>query len=372
MSALRRPVYKAPTTVDWENDLDPVARMKEHLQIAVTLELYTTPLYLFALYSVNGDSTAARAIAKVAREEMLHFALAGNILCAIGGTPKVYGEKYTPQYPIQIFNDNVQLDLRATTKENLETFVKLERPPKAQPESESEGVDHILPTYESIGEFYASLEYGLTVLHKKYGDDFFRRAPFGRQFKPGDGSHGSMIAINDLDSAERAMKLIVVQGEGSSGVDGHYQVFEKLLASGVNHHNVVDDPKTEAFKDTPFYQAMLACDAAYCYLLSTIEILWTYDGTETRREQIIGNNIQGLMGVIRTISKYLVLQDAGNTKKAASSFNLYYKPDDPLSRLSQLQRETNAAVEASPELKDIKSTIDELVDIEKLTLSGTT
>lgn len=55
---------------------------------------------------------------------MLHFALAGNILCAIGGTPKLYGEKYTPKYPIQIFNDNVQLNLRGTTKENLETFVK--------------------------------------------------------------------------------------------------------------------------------------------------------------------------------------------------------------------------------------------------------
>ena len=112
---------------------------------------------------------------------------------------------------------------------------------------------------------------------------------------------------------------------------------------------------------------MVACDAAYCYLLSTIEILWTYDGTEAQREQIIGNNIQGLMGVIKTISKYLVLQDAGNTKKATSSFNLYYKPGDPLSRLAQLQRETNAAVVASPELKDIKSTIDELVDIGKLT-----
>ena len=54
------------------------------------------------------------------------------------------------------------------------------------------------------------------------------------------------------------MKLIVVQGEGSSGVDGHYQVFEKLLAAGVNHHNVVDDPKTEEFKDKPFYQVNTA------------------------------------------------------------------------------------------------------------------
>ena len=67
------------------------------------------------------------------------------------------------------------------------------------------------------------------------------------------------------------------------------------------------------------------------------------------------------MDVIRTISKYLIKQDAGDTKRAAPCFNLYYKPDDPL---SQLQRETNAAVEASPELQGIKGTIDGLVDID--------
>ena len=54
---------------------------------------------------------------------MLHFALAGNILCAIGGKPKLYGEGFTPKYPTLIFSDNVQLNLRGTTKENLETFV---------------------------------------------------------------------------------------------------------------------------------------------------------------------------------------------------------------------------------------------------------
>lgn len=109
---------------------------------------------------------------------------------------------------------------------------------------------------------------------------------------------------------------------------------------------------------------MLACDAAYCYLLSTIEILWTYDGSQ--RDQLIRNNISLLMIVIKIISEYLVKQDAGNTKKAASCFNLY-QPADLLPRLAQLQRETNAAVEASPELSVIKGLIDGLVDIDSLT-----
>lgn len=112
---------------------------------------------------------------------------------------------------------------------------------------------------------------------------------------------------------------------------------------------------------------MLFCDAAYCYLLSTIEKLWTYDGTEDQRGDIIICNIMGLMGVIRTISEYLVQQDAGNTKRAASCFNLYYRPDHPLSRLAQLEREINAAAEASPELEGIKGTISSVRDIDQLT-----
>ena len=99
---------------------------------------------------------------------------------------------------------------------------------------------------------------GLVVLHGKYGDEFFRRAPLVRQFKPGDGSHRQIISIDSLASAERAMKLIVDQGEGSGGVDGHYQIFKGLVSSGVPHHDVVEDPKTEAFKDKPFYKVKTA------------------------------------------------------------------------------------------------------------------
>ena len=90
-----------------------------------------------------------------------------------------------------------------------------------------------------------------------YGDEFFRRAPLC-QFKPGDGSHHQIVFIDSLASAKSAMKLIVDQGEGSGGADGHYQIFKGLVSSGVPHHNVVDDPKTEAFKDKPFYKVKTA------------------------------------------------------------------------------------------------------------------
>jgi hypothetical protein len=69
---------------------------------------------------------------------------------------------------------------------------------------------------------------GLAILHGKYGDEFFRRAPL-RQFKPGDGSHSQVVFIDSLASAKSAMKIIVDQGEGSGGVDGHYQIFKGLV-----------------------------------------------------------------------------------------------------------------------------------------------
>jgi hypothetical protein len=57
---------------------------------------------------------------------MLHLGLAGNVLCAIGGTPKIYGEKFTPFFPVNIFyEDKVKLQLRPATKENVRTFVEV-------------------------------------------------------------------------------------------------------------------------------------------------------------------------------------------------------------------------------------------------------
>jgi hypothetical protein len=64
--------------------------------------------------------------AGVVKQEMLHLGLAGNIFCAIGGTPKVYGEKFTPIFPVNIFyEDKVKLELNPATKENVHTFVEV-------------------------------------------------------------------------------------------------------------------------------------------------------------------------------------------------------------------------------------------------------
>lgn len=75
------PIFKGPEPViDWDTVEDPVGKMKEHLQTAVTLELYTTPLYLFALYSVDGNAPARNAIASQSLNNP--FRLLFNLLLA--------------------------------------------------------------------------------------------------------------------------------------------------------------------------------------------------------------------------------------------------------------------------------------------------
>jgi hypothetical protein len=60
----------------------------------------------------------------VVRQEMLHLGLAGNILTSIGGNPILYGETYTPSFPVSIFfEDKLMLHLWAATKENIKSFM---------------------------------------------------------------------------------------------------------------------------------------------------------------------------------------------------------------------------------------------------------
>ena len=112
------------------------------------VELGTLPIYFCALYSINRDNgqwgSKARAnilgtrclagcsrcsdppspSAAVAEQEMLHLALAGNMLRALGGTQLLYDKKFMPEYPSQILFDKIDMELRPADKKILECFLK--------------------------------------------------------------------------------------------------------------------------------------------------------------------------------------------------------------------------------------------------------
>jgi hypothetical protein len=61
----------------------------------------------------------------VVAEEMLHLSLAGNILRAVGGQPKLYDVDYIPCYPMLMPGrvPKLWLQLRRANKKNLQTFI---------------------------------------------------------------------------------------------------------------------------------------------------------------------------------------------------------------------------------------------------------
>ncbi|MFC4052757.1 ferritin-like domain-containing protein [Actinomadura syzygii] len=189
--------------------------LREHLQWAIELEHATLPPYLCALYSLDPERNpeAVELVAGVFIEEMLHLALAANLLNAVGGRPRLDIPRMLPAHPRPLPHGDrsLELSLLPFGEEALDMFLRLERPapPGAPPEAED---------YETIGQFYDAIEVGLRRLCDTLGE----RAVFGgdpaRQVHGGHFRHtgGRLIAVTDLASALAALEEIVEEGEGTS------------------------------------------------------------------------------------------------------------------------------------------------------------
>ncbi|KAG8708888.1 hypothetical protein FRC08_018655 [Ceratobasidium sp. 394] len=249
MPDAQKPVYPAPKVPPSEWTLDD---LHKHLETAVLLELHTIPLYLYPMYCIKPEGRdSATKILGVVKQEMLHLGLAGNLLCATRGHPKLYGPKYTPEYPCEIFYEPTELHLRPPNKDAINSFIQLESPFPVPDHVRT----NVLPDYRSIGQFYEALVTGFKSLHKKVGDELFDLDTLDRQFSPKDDSYpdGGMIQIKDLGSAIQAMTLIIEQGEGTSGTvqlstPSHWQIFKGLQDADIPYHLAVEDPKTEEFE----------------------------------------------------------------------------------------------------------------------------
>src|SRR6187397_298773 len=110
-----------------------VADLRRHLQWAVEVEHCTIPPYECAVWSVvDPDSAAATSIKYVVREEMLHAALAANILTAVGGRPRFTGDA-VPRYPEPMRHhdpkDPLVLHLAPASLELVrDVFLRIEQP----------------------------------------------------------------------------------------------------------------------------------------------------------------------------------------------------------------------------------------------------
>jgi hypothetical protein len=108
-----------------------LAWIKQSLQSAIELEYATLPLYLSAMFSLEVQNyTAYNAIRSVAMEEMVHMAIACNMLAALGGAPRI--KSIQIGFPVRGLPGGAEPDLEVGlarySKEQLANFMRIEAP----------------------------------------------------------------------------------------------------------------------------------------------------------------------------------------------------------------------------------------------------
>jgi hypothetical protein len=212
---------------------DTVEDVRRALQQAIELEHATIPPYLTALFSIKhgANRDAAEIIRSVVLEEMLHMALACNVLNAIGGSPSIGAPGFVPRYPGKLpggLRPDLTVRLRKASIEQIrDVFMAIEDPH----ETIHPRVTHKL----TIGWFYGEIAKALERLDGEPGVDLWtgdrsRQLEHWRQA-------GEIVVVHDLTTAKRALNEIVEQGEGTSPInpdDGynevaHYYRFEEIV-----------------------------------------------------------------------------------------------------------------------------------------------
>ena len=270
-----------------ESASSPLESLREDLQYAIELEHATIPPYLTALYSLlEGMNDAIRGILRsVVMQEMLHMAMAGNILAAIGGKPDLTKPEFLPIYPTKLPFDigNVEVSLAPFSIDLVENvFLKIEEP--EDPIDFKVGPDAVMAAlaqkqFQTIGEFYAAIRARLEIISKT--QDIFN--PHAHQVEHLAGA----FPVRNLAEAISAIDMIVQQGEGTAasplqgrGADlAHFYRFEEIVKGA----SLVADPLAEygysysgrpiSFDPTGVVQIMKNCRVAKLPAASRVRYL---------------------------------------------------------------------------------------------------
>ena len=184
-----------------------------------------------------------RVIVDVTKQEMLHLALATNLLTAIGAAPHLH----RPNFPIlsRWYPPGVQVALLRFGEPALRHFLYLERPEgmdlddaegfaavaQARPVTDGDQLMAVPESYQSVGHLYRGIEQGLERLVERHGEGGAFIGPPEAQATTEVFEWPELTAVTDLASAKAAIELIVEQGEGSRGDwrDAHFGKFVALL-----------------------------------------------------------------------------------------------------------------------------------------------
>jgi hypothetical protein len=235
-----------------------IEALQSQLYTALQLEHATIPPYLTAFYSLKpGKNIDAQQILRViVVEEMLHLAIAANLMNAIGGTVDLTRPGFVPTYPSPLPDGETDFEvgLGPFGESQLKAFLQIERPRMATPDRKliakiGKKAGPLVPQppgqaelrYYSIGEFYAAIEAGIRYVEERARAE--NRTIFGGKRASWQvtseyyySGGGRLEPITDLESALRGINLIIDQGEGElrkvfgdHGELAHYYRFHQLL-----------------------------------------------------------------------------------------------------------------------------------------------
>lgn len=234
-----------------EHDLD---WLHEALQWAVDLEFATIPVYLSGLWSIkpppdNPDRSVYNLIQSVVTEEMLHMALACNLVTAIGGDPP---EINPPRFPGPLpghVRPDLRVSLQGLSPAAVKMYMQIEQPEKT---FESDAAARADETWPTIGAFYDEIQATFDRLQPQIQRDSVQLTttlglpdpndPEGKQ----SGSPGQprrvteyLTAITWPHEVKDAIELIKDQGEGTgtsptapqydNGELSHFYRFKEIL-----------------------------------------------------------------------------------------------------------------------------------------------
>jgi hypothetical protein len=212
--------------------------------------------YLFAQFTLKRtreEGLSDQQLAKVAawetviidvtKQEMLHLALATNLLTAIGAAPHFH----RPNFPIlsRWYPPGVQIALVGFGERALRHFIYLERPEgmdlddaegfaavgQARPLTDGDQLMAVPEDYQTVGHLYRGIEQGLERLVERHGEAGVFIGPPEAQATTEVFEWPELTAVTDLASAAAAIELIIQQGEGARGDwrDAHFGKFVALL-----------------------------------------------------------------------------------------------------------------------------------------------
>lgn len=345
--------------------------LRQHLDLAIRVELTTVPPYLYAMYSIEDQaSEAARLIRSVVTEEMLHVALAANLLVAVGGRPDFRDPAMVPVYPGPLPHHVPPLTLSlapASPDVVRDVFMVIERPeaPGAPPEGDQ---------YETLGQFYYALELAIEDMAERF--DLFadiqpdRQLADPRFYAPVEfdaEDSGGLMLIDDLESACAAIEVVVHQGEGVSDdryADPahqeltHYFKFEKIAegtsALGVVRPAIVN-PRTA---DLPALLQPVSdlVNAIYRFLYVTLDDLYQPIADKGPLVDRLYGAMGGLLG---PVARYLMEQPLGSGLVAGPSFEVYpFESDSPPAE--QLRRLAYRVLSDHPRLTSLAPAFERL------------